>query len=322
MSKKFTKTITNPLTTIFGFLQKSVRVQIWLYENTDLKLEGKIVVIGFDEYMNMVIDEAIEVYKSKVQPPKAICLVFHGMNWHSGLQAHIAEHLSSQNIEVCAFDFKGHGKSQGLIGYIHDIQLHIKDAENFVNNIKEMYPEKPLFLCGFSLGGLTAFDLGLKNEKNFKGIIFLAPALKNHPFNFKRSIFFVKNLAKIYPKIKVTPDNRKSFSTHRNINVYNLLYKEGSLYNNQGLRAGTIKNIVEYMNYCQDYLKDFKVPFIVFQGGMDKLVDPQVGNILIQKCGSIDKEIIFKQEMWHGIPLEPEIQEYKFIISEWILKRI
>ncbi|EDK31351.2 small nuclear ribonucleoprotein (macronuclear) [Tetrahymena thermophila SB210] len=59
MSKKQTKTITNPLTTIFGFLQKQVRVQIWLFENTEIKLEGKI--IGFDEYMNMVLDETSEV---------------------------------------------------------------------------------------------------------------------------------------------------------------------------------------------------------------------------------------------------------------------
>ena len=32
---------------------------MWLYENTDLRIEGKI--IGFDEYMNLVLDEAEEL---------------------------------------------------------------------------------------------------------------------------------------------------------------------------------------------------------------------------------------------------------------------
>ena len=32
---------------------------MWLFENTDLRIEGKI--IGFDEYMTLVLDEAEEL---------------------------------------------------------------------------------------------------------------------------------------------------------------------------------------------------------------------------------------------------------------------
>ena len=32
---------------------------MWLFENTDLRIEGKI--IGFDEYMNLVLDDAEEL---------------------------------------------------------------------------------------------------------------------------------------------------------------------------------------------------------------------------------------------------------------------
>ena len=32
---------------------------MWLYENTDLRIEGRI--IGFDEYMNLVLDDAEEL---------------------------------------------------------------------------------------------------------------------------------------------------------------------------------------------------------------------------------------------------------------------
>ncbi|CAM9890635.1 unnamed protein product, partial [Ectocarpus sp. 13 AM-2016] len=40
------------------FFQRT-RVQIWLYENTKMRIEGQI--LGFDEYMNLVLDEAEEV---------------------------------------------------------------------------------------------------------------------------------------------------------------------------------------------------------------------------------------------------------------------
>ena len=39
--------------------RKKTRVRVWLYEDTKLQLEGQI--IGFDEYMNMVLDDAVEV---------------------------------------------------------------------------------------------------------------------------------------------------------------------------------------------------------------------------------------------------------------------
>ena len=51
--------MTQPINAIFRLLQRKERVQLWLYENTALRLEG--VIIGFDEYMNVVLDEATEI---------------------------------------------------------------------------------------------------------------------------------------------------------------------------------------------------------------------------------------------------------------------
>lgn len=51
--------MTQPINLIFRFLQSKVRIQVWLFEQTDLRIEGKIV--GFDEYMNLVLDEAEEL---------------------------------------------------------------------------------------------------------------------------------------------------------------------------------------------------------------------------------------------------------------------
>ena len=40
-------------------IQQKKRVKIWLYEDTRMSIEGQI--IGFDEYMNMTLDDAAEV---------------------------------------------------------------------------------------------------------------------------------------------------------------------------------------------------------------------------------------------------------------------
>mmetsp|Transcript_35685 Transcript_35685/g.106497 ORF Transcript_35685/g.106497 Transcript_35685/m.106497 type:complete len:89 (+) Transcript_35685:166-432(+) len=57
--KRVKKVMTMPINVIFSHLQKKTKVQIWLYEDTRLKLEGQI--IGFDEYMNMTLDDAAEL---------------------------------------------------------------------------------------------------------------------------------------------------------------------------------------------------------------------------------------------------------------------
>ena len=51
--------MTLPINLIFRYLQSGQRVIIWLFDRTDLRIEGKI--LGFDEYMNVVLDEAEEI---------------------------------------------------------------------------------------------------------------------------------------------------------------------------------------------------------------------------------------------------------------------
>lgn len=74
MSKKGQPKSINPLAVIFKFLQNKSRVEIWLYDNVDIRLEGKI--LGFDEFMNIVLDETFEIKtKTKTSRPLGKLLV-------------------------------------------------------------------------------------------------------------------------------------------------------------------------------------------------------------------------------------------------------
>mmetsp|Transcript_35548 Transcript_35548/g.42440 ORF Transcript_35548/g.42440 Transcript_35548/m.42440 type:complete len:96 (+) Transcript_35548:143-430(+) len=56
--KRVKKVTTQPINVIFSHLTNQTRVKIWLYEDTRMTLEGTI--LGFDEYMNMTLDDAVE----------------------------------------------------------------------------------------------------------------------------------------------------------------------------------------------------------------------------------------------------------------------
>ncbi|KAL5222160.1 hypothetical protein ABZP36_026873 [Zizania latifolia] len=57
-----TQPILIPFLLEFDLVQKA-RIQIWLFEQKDLRIEGRI--IGFDEYMNLVLDDAEEINVKK-----------------------------------------------------------------------------------------------------------------------------------------------------------------------------------------------------------------------------------------------------------------
>jgi small nuclear ribonucleoprotein E len=59
-NQKVQKVMVQPINLIFRYLQNRTKVSVWLYENVNTRIEGHIV--GFDEYMNLVLDDAAEVH--------------------------------------------------------------------------------------------------------------------------------------------------------------------------------------------------------------------------------------------------------------------
>ena len=57
------KLSTPPINMIYRFLSNKTRVQVWLYERPETRLEG--LIRGFDEYMNVVLDDVEELMVKK-----------------------------------------------------------------------------------------------------------------------------------------------------------------------------------------------------------------------------------------------------------------
>ncbi|TFY72236.1 hypothetical protein EVG20_g759 [Dentipellis fragilis] len=110
MSGRQQRVMVQPINVIFKNLQQRAKVVIWLYDNIEMRIEGRIIVraspfwtlpslnshprrddplhycghaapslplrqaiaAGFDEFMNLVIDEAAEVFVKDAKPRREL----------------------------------------------------------------------------------------------------------------------------------------------------------------------------------------------------------------------------------------------------------
>ncbi|CAM1508157.1 Fc.00g050050.m01.CDS01 [Cosmosporella sp. VM-42] len=59
-----------PINMVFKLLQTHATVSVWLYEQLEIRIEGKIR--GFDEFLNLVLDDAVLVnLATKTKPEES-----------------------------------------------------------------------------------------------------------------------------------------------------------------------------------------------------------------------------------------------------------
>lgn len=105
-----------------------------------------------------------------------------------------ADELYSQKVNVLAFDFRGHGESEG-IAYKkqtdQDIQKYFLDARSALNFLEEKYQHTNFLLAGASIGANISLQLMSQDHAIKKGII-ISPGLDYHGV---KAIDFVKDLS-------------------------------------------------------------------------------------------------------------------------------
>ncbi|XP_057581050.1 small nuclear ribonucleoprotein E-like [Hippopotamus amphibius kiboko] len=58
--QKVQEVMVQPINLIFRYLQNRSQIQVWLYEQVNMGIEG--CNTGFDEYVNLILDDAEEMH--------------------------------------------------------------------------------------------------------------------------------------------------------------------------------------------------------------------------------------------------------------------
>jgi len=185
-----------------------------------LKKGRKIVMI---EYIKAKDGKELYIYCwDKVEKPKAMVQIFHGMAEHAGRYNEFAEYLNSNGFIVYAADHRGHGKTAGTVeelGYIGEngFNVIIEDNHLISEKMKQEHSELPMFLLGHSFGSFLAQEYILCYGSELKGVVLSGSAAQKGPqvyggrliSSFERLMFGEKKQSKLLDTLSFGSFNKR-----------------------------------------------------------------------------------------------------------------
>ncbi|KAL2629324.1 hypothetical protein R1flu_014010 [Riccia fluitans] len=270
-----------------------------------------------------------QIWTPTNREPKALICMVHGYgNNSSWTFQNTAILFTDMGYAACASDLEGHGQSEGLKGFLPDVDGVANDCLEYFHLVaeREEYQSIPKFLYGESLGGAICLLIHFMEPENWDGAILAAAMCKIS--DKMKPPWPVANLlscaAHIFPTWAVVPTKDlvdKSISHP---------YKRELARNNPGRyagkpRLGTVAELLRVTAFLGNRLQDVQLPVLIIHGDEDVVTEPATSVALFEKCRSKDKTLKIYQGMRHSL-LQGETDENVAIliadISGWLEQRV
>jgi alpha-beta hydrolase superfamily lysophospholipase len=216
---------------------------------------------------------------------------------------------------VYGLDHIGHGRSEGKREFVHSFEDFTKTLTIFYKMVVGWQPGKPVFLLGHSMGGLIVTYYLLDHQADFKGAVISAPAIKVGENVSSATITMSKILSKLAPGMGILPLVTDSICCDPQVVA---AYVNDPLVFHGKTPARLAAELLAGMLRVTAEVGKISLPFIVVQGGDDKIVDPRGAQMLYDRASSADKTIKIYPGLYHEVFNEPERAQVLGDVEGWL----
>lgn len=251
--------------------------------------------------------------------PKAVIILVHGYDEHSGRYQYFAKHCTARGYAVFALDHWGHGKSDGVNGFVPNFPVYHEGVDALLRQIPDTFATLPKILVGHSLGGLIAATYLLQNQSKFVAGVLSGPAIKaaDEPSAFLR--FISGLLSKILPKIGVIALDASGVSRDPQVVVD---YEADPLVSGTKISARLGYEMMKQMDYIQSKASSLTLPLLLLHGEADRLTAAEGSLFLHDNIRSSEKRLKIYPDLYHEIFNEPEKDQVLTDMTDWIDARL
>ena len=254
-----------------------------------------------------------------VEAPRAVLVIAHGHGEHSGCYAEFARSVTSQlAIDILAFDFRGHGRSDGRRGVIRQYADLLDDLGEWLDAVQD-HPDLPRFVLGHSNGGLAAIRLLETRHSDLAGLILSNPSLRLLAEAPAWKLLVGRILERVAPWV--------TLQTGISYDQLTQAEDEAAQLDNDPLRHHRISPPTYFGMLANGPLAiaeadRISTPTYLILGGADPIADPDAGRRFFANLGATDKTLQVYEAMRHEPIHEVDRASVITAIVAWLGDRL
>lgn len=250
---------------------------------------------------------------------KVILLIVHGLAEHSGRYTNLVNYFVPRGYAVYGFDQRGHGKSDGLRGYVDKFSNFVNDLNTFLSIVHSRQHDARIFMVGHSIGGTIAAAYAIFHQDDFDGLILSGATLKVGAGMSAGLIIAARVLSLLLPKAGLYVIDATAVS--RDKGVVSAYVSDPLVYRGK-IRARLGIELIKAMETLQRQMPKIYLPILVLHGTADQLSDPEGSKILYARVSSRDKTLKLYEGFYHEIFNEPECEQVFADVEAWLATRV
>lgn len=245
---------------------------------------------------------------------RAAVVLVHGLGDHrEALPYHLLRaYLGERGVAVYSFDLRGHGESDGPRMFVPSWNTFREDLRSFLDLIN-----RPVFLCGLSLGGLIALDFAQHEPSRLRGVIALAPALvaTGAPPVVR---WLVPKLARVAPRLRFDPGLDLD-----EISRETQLMREyvADPWFQRKTTARLVAEVLSAIDRTVLLAPEMRLPLLILHGEADAIAPAAGSASFLDAAGAIDKTRITYPGARHNLLIETNREEVFADVARWMLDR-
>ena len=249
--------------------------------------------------------------------PRALVVICHGVNSHSGQYLWAGEQLSATGLAVYALDLRGRGQSDGERFYVENVADYVSDVSATVQLAKSRHPGVPVFLLGHSAGGVVSSVYTLENAPELTGFICESFAFQVPAPGF--ALAAIKALSHIAPRLPVLKLKNEDFS--RDPQAVAALNSD-PLTAHEVQPAITVAALVRADERLREEFPQMTLPLLIMHGTDDKATVCHGSQFFYDTAGSKDKTLKLYDGHYHDLLNDIGKEGVLKDILEWINARV
>ena len=233
-----------------------------------------------------------------IPEPKAILILTHGYNDHSGRFAHVGQALNAAGYSLYAYDLRGHGRSGGQRGHTPGFDYFLDDLQLVIENAKQTAPGKKVFGYGHSMGGNITLNAALQRPEGLSGVMVTGPWLKLATEPPAMQALIAKIAGTLLPTFsQKAPLNLADLSRDEKVQV---AYGADPLLHFM-MSAKLLNEITAGGLSALEHAGALKLPVLLMHGGADPITSAPATETFYKAAGSADKTFKLYDNMRHEI---------------------